>query len=175
VAFDPDPRARKILGRNLELNSIDNVVVENLCVSDHVGNAQLRTLRLGDSASSLVRYESSMGATEIPVQTTTLDDYCTKNNIVPDGIKIDVEGAEGMVFDGMNKILGHSPWIVLEFHPGFMTKEQKQETWSKVTARAKKVTYLGGDASDYSEGRDIPSEQGFLCPNGSRFQVLLNY
>jgi len=47
----------------------------------------------------------------------SLDDYCSENNS-PDVIKIDVEGAEKRVIEGMKKsIKAERPIIILEIHP----------------------------------------------------------
>ena len=47
-----------------------------------------------------------------------LDDYVKKNSIIPDVLKIDVEGAEFNVLDGAIKILKeYRPKIIISLHP----------------------------------------------------------
>ena len=55
VAFEPDPVARASLKKNLEMNGISNVTVEEACVSDKTGKALLRAERFGSGLSSIVR------------------------------------------------------------------------------------------------------------------------
>ena len=56
-------------------------------------------------------------AKKVKVPTIKIDNFCEENHIMPNCIKIDVEGAEFIVLDGMRKILEvKSPDIVLETH-----------------------------------------------------------
>ena len=50
----------------------------------------------------------------IKVKTIKLDYYCSQTNIVPNVIKIDVEGAEIMVLEGAEKLLNecNAVWII---------------------------------------------------------------
>lgn len=40
-----------------------------------------------------------------PVQAITIDDYCERNNVIPDFIKMDIEGAEPLALRGCEKTL----------------------------------------------------------------------
>jgi len=54
----------------------------------------------------------------------TLDDYCTVNKLVPDLIKIDVEGAEYLVLSGSrNTLTKSSPEIFLSVHPKQLARQ----------------------------------------------------
>ena len=54
----------------------------------------------------------------------TLDDYCTVNKLVPDLIKIDVEGAEYLVLNGSrNTLTKSSPEIFLSVHPKQLARQ----------------------------------------------------
>ena len=48
-----------------------------------------------------------------------MDDFCKKNQIKIDFIKIDVEGSEILVFDGMKESVKNNPGMkfITEFHP----------------------------------------------------------
>ena len=41
----------------------------------------------------------------IEIKTITLDEFCEENNILPDVVKMDVEGAELLALRGMYKII----------------------------------------------------------------------
>lgn len=60
----------------------------------------------------------------IKIKTIILDEYCKKNNIKPDFIKIDAEGAEHLILQGMSYVLKSlKPIIGLEMGGG--------EEWKK--------------------------------------------
>ena len=61
-------------------------------------------------------FQSIKNPSDLPV--IKLDTYCSKNNILPEVIKIDVEGAEGEVLRGSQYILeNYHPIIFLSLHP----------------------------------------------------------
>ena len=143
-SFEPDPISYYILRDNVNMNSLFNVHIEKLCLSNHFGKSKLRTKsRFGDPISSIVRFKQEIGLKEILVETTTIDKYCEEKDIIPDGIKIDVEGAEGLVIEGCrNMIKKFSPWILLEFHSTFMSGKERQKNWDNIIKSAKKRIFL---------------------------------
>jgi len=51
------------------------------------------------------------------IKTISLDDYCAQNNIIPDFIKIDIEGSEYIAFKGFKKtITKYLPDLQIETH-----------------------------------------------------------
>jgi FkbM family methyltransferase len=53
------------------------------------------------------------------IQVIKLDDFCRNHQIVPDCIKIDVEGAEDNVVLSAEKLLRSTqPMVIMEYHPG---------------------------------------------------------
>jgi len=57
---------------------------------------------------------------QLRVESDTLDHFCEEFNLVPQLIKVDVEGAEAQVFaGGVETIRRHSPHLVFEFGYGF--------------------------------------------------------
>ncbi len=144
VAFEPDPVARASLKRNLEMNGISNVQVEERCVSDKTGKALLSAERFGSGLSSIVR-PPDRGARrkEVEVPSTTLDDYRDAHRLSPDWIKIDAEGAEPLIVRGMQRLIDDlHPSVILEFHSDNLTDEEKSKAWSTVTERASSVEFL---------------------------------
>lgn len=83
------------------------------------------------------------------VETITLDNYCRDNEISPDGIKIDVEGAENRVIAGCKEVLAkHSPWILLEIHGKWMTDKEKDDLWQQIEGIAQQIAFLEGKMSN---------------------------
>jgi FkbM family methyltransferase len=105
---------------NVELNAFANVTINELALSDRIGTAQLNLPAPTDSnwgTSSLVHKSSSPTAVA-EVQLETLDSYCAARRITRlDFMKVDVEGAEHLVFRGAEKTLEHlRPTIIFEFN-----------------------------------------------------------
>lgn len=88
-AFEPLPGNRDWLCKNLALNSIHNVRVIPMALSERHDAA---TMSNAGSYSALNR-----GA--VPIQMTTIDAFCA-NNPVPDLLLVDVEGYAGHVVRG---------------------------------------------------------------------------
>jgi FkbM family methyltransferase len=92
-------------------------------LSDQVGHITLYTG--GDPAASQAStIIPELGNTQrlgktiarIKVETTTIDIFCRAHGVAPDVIKIDVEGAEALVFAGAQETIRHKlPHLVFEF------------------------------------------------------------
>jgi len=69
--------------------------------------------------NSVSRHNVSSTSSVIEVETTTLDEFVSKTRLLKiDLLKIDVEGAEGLVFSGAKKLLANGPKrIFMEFWP----------------------------------------------------------
>ena len=63
-----------------------------------------------------------MGQSTVEVDAITIDSYCAANKVVPQLMKIDVEGAEFWALEGMKQVLKDNNIIVLvEIHYDFLT------------------------------------------------------
>lgn len=101
-AFEPAPRALRLLVANTK--SLQNVTVHAVAVSDKLGTVRFEERQKLDT--------SSMGTSSdgIEVPAVTIDSL----GLVPDVIKIDVEGFEQLVLKGATETLKHGPTIVFE-------------------------------------------------------------
>jgi len=112
VAFEPEPENATFLERNAELNGVD-LRVERAVASDDPGRQQWDAdddLESGSIATT--RREASES-----VRSVRLDDYLDEVGVDHvDLLKIDVEGAEGLVLDGLGEALGRVDAIALELH-----------------------------------------------------------
>ena len=115
VAFEPDPVARHQLRANKLLNNLSNVSILPYAVSDSKGVATLGSASFGRSGSHLGEREADSMA--LDVETVCLDDFCAENDLWPDLLKIDVEGAEDRVISGASSALSKAKCVVVEFHP----------------------------------------------------------
>src|SRR5262249_3812827 len=90
-AFEPTPTTYERLRKHVELNRMSDVVhLHQVALSDVTGTANLIQRADNSGASRL-----GTDAAGISVQVTTLDEFCTQQNVSRvDLIKIDVEGYE---------------------------------------------------------------------------------
>jgi len=174
-AFEPDPAALKLLKDNINATRCGNVYIEGLCLSSSPGSAVLRTCRatqgFGHSDSTIIQQPGKKVTGEITIPATTIDHYCALNGIAPDGIKIDVEGAEGLVIQGARRIISKcQPWVLVEFHGHLMDGRTRTECWQSIMAGAKQITFV-----DAEGGRgDCCDGAGFLPPDQRR-HVFIRY
>lgn len=127
-AFEPEPYNFDILHKNIQLNNYQNVIVEQKAVSKFDGVA---TLFLSKENTGMNRLnESKYCDRSIQVKTMMLDSYF-QNHELSDKIKfikIDVEGSEFDVLQGMNHILNKNKKIkmLLEFIPDHIIEHENK-------------------------------------------------
>ena len=108
--FEPLPRNINFLHRTLRVNGINNATIIPCAVSD---SFEYSSFKEGESYSSgkLNRYGDQ------PVVTMSIDGFVAAYNVVPNFIKIDVEGGEMSVLRGAkNVLLNYKPIIILDVH-----------------------------------------------------------
>jgi len=121
-AFEADPATCELLRRNIALNRYRNIVVFNCAVSNFKGRAHLFMNRATSSGASRWNRIYQLGENDrgIPVPSTTLDDFLRSEGNPPVHlVKIDVDGGEMRVLDGMIDLLGRErpPRLIMEFYP----------------------------------------------------------
>jgi FkbM family methyltransferase len=121
-AFEAAPRIHSRLQSNIDLNGLRNVTIHAVALSDHEGTVPFFEATHDHLGISSLRQLDSSEARRIEVRCTTLD------SLLPAGTrvrlaKIDVEGAEMLVLEGMRGVLERdSPYIVLELTDEFLRK-----------------------------------------------------
>ena len=106
-SFEPSKRELKLLKHNIAIKNLKNVTVIESAVSNHSGTAKLAVAKDGglNSFADTSRQDQQIESWEI-VDTISLDDFVQKYSVPKvDFIKIDVEGAEKLVFDGAMRML----------------------------------------------------------------------
>ena len=119
-SFEPTPRTFSSLLENSHKHP--NVYVNNFAVLNEEKNIDFVDYGPRYSAfnSFKSRTASNMNflkkdAVSITVRSIILDDYCEKNKIIPNFIKIDAEGAEHLILQGMENLLSTArPVISIE-------------------------------------------------------------
>jgi|ERR1700722_4399335 len=112
VAFEPVPRNLEALRRNIEINGITNIQLWEAAASDRNGEAVLRIAE-NLSTASLIWHRNNPSATELRIKTVSIDELVQRGEIgYPKFIKIDVEGGEGGVSQGMRRTLAAARPVV---------------------------------------------------------------
>lgn len=114
VAFEPIDENRKRLAESVRLNNFESVVVEPFAIDASGG---LVALQGREYSSMWTVADRGPSTRRVTVPSRTLDEISSLHPSSPAVIKIDVEGAEGAVFQGGLQFLrNHRPTLLVEFH-----------------------------------------------------------
>ena len=121
-AFEPSSANLNYLKRHIFLNNINNVIVIDKLIGDKDDQKIEFYESLHPSGMNAITISNKNEDYEKKTKDMiTIDTYVKENNLKPDIIKIDVEGAEELVFSGANYVLEHfKPLIFLSIHPKLM-------------------------------------------------------
>jgi len=125
-AFEPSAWTYELLTKNARLNKVGNLEAARSAVGDYTGEATLQVNVPGkdglNTIGKLVHEDSEIAGTEkVPI--TTLDDFLRQHAVSPvDVMKVDVEGAELMVFRGAKGLLAKSDAPLILYESGVLTK-----------------------------------------------------
>lgn len=122
-AFEPEPENYALLVRNIEANGYKNVLPVQKAVSNKVETTRLFLSPDGNTGWHRI-YDSQDGWDSIEIETVTLDEFFKDKEGRIDVIKMDVEGAEMAVLQGMSHILkgNDNLKIFTEFMPMLLEK-----------------------------------------------------
>jgi FkbM family methyltransferase len=151
-AFEPAPDNFRVLTRNIAQNDFTNALAEPLAVARRRGRA-LFTLSENDSATHSLAGDLHSGR-RVEVGTISLDEYFSESPSRIDVVKLDAEGAEFEILEGMQQILARNPDLVLftEIYPRAMEAlgDSPEEFLTKLAG-------LGFSSTPFDETR--PGEQ----------------
>ncbi|PYS47198.1 MAG: hypothetical protein DMF68_16695 [Acidobacteria bacterium] len=122
IAFEPNPLARSILQKHIELNGINE---QTQVVPAAVGAAAGEAVLYAADADGMSRLGSPNQAiadrvSKITVPVITLDKFCEEESLKPDWLFIDIEGFEIAALAGARELItghGKSLGIIVEMHP----------------------------------------------------------
>lgn len=116
--FEPEPTIFKVLGKNINSNNLQFVMVENCALADYQGQAQLFVSSTRNKGNhSLLKREGNNET--VTVEVKTLDSFKSSLGNLPLITKIDVEGSELLVLKGGKNILDEAEELafIIEFEP----------------------------------------------------------
>lgn len=119
VCFEPAEANRKLLVEHAALNNFSNIeVVPCLVGAESKPAVSFYEMKEPTGMNTLVVGKNARAFRVTRRPQVSLDDFCTERGLVPEVIKIDVEGAELGVLRGARKVLArHRPLIFLSVHP----------------------------------------------------------
>lgn len=128
-AVEPTKQNYKVLKKNIQLNGYENnVFPDRLAISNKSGKATLY-LSGQSNLSSLSRHDKIIAGQKEEVNTMTIDEYLDGKKL-PDMYKMDIEGYEVRVLNGMHKTAERSrpgTQIYMEVHPKLYNKKLNME------------------------------------------------
>ena len=132
IAFEPATQNRTILKKNIRMNRA-KLKSEIIIEKDLVGDLDDLNVNFYEVKNNVSGINSVIKKKENSVLTKkkqiTLDNYCFKNNITPQIIKIDAEGYEYHILLGARNLLKlHKPKLVISFHPNMLKEIKIDET-----------------------------------------------
>jgi FkbM family methyltransferase len=115
-AFEPAPEPRLALIEMLRANGIGHRVS---VLADAVSASSGRASFNANGSDGANRLLPDHAPDSLAVNTTTVDEFCERMNVLPDFIKVDVEGAELDVLRGARRTIASSPGLrmYVEIHP----------------------------------------------------------
>jgi len=167
-AFEP-ASVREVLADHVRLNGVgDRVEVVPMVVTDEPGEAEFWEPEDARLASlSRAAAERNQAPTAHTERATSVDAFCESRKVMPDVLKIDVEGAEASVLRGARRFLERRHGtLILEVHPWVLSDlgEDEERLFDDLRGHGWTARQLfeRGDASDRF------ATVHYLCrPNGT--------
>tara|TARA_B110000444_G_scaffold38409_1_gene34043 strand:- start:1180 stop:2019 length:840 start_codon:yes stop_codon:yes gene_type:complete len=147
--FEPNPDALSVAVENSILNGFsEKVRIFNYCISNQNNQIMKFYSVLEGAAGSLYKDFSKTAGdlkSSYDVKTKTIDKICEDENIIPDFVKIDVEGHEFQVLEGASKtaLNGKTQFLVEMHSSNLLSMEENSNKVIKWTiAMNYKTLYL---------------------------------
>ena len=117
IAFEPAPGSLSLLRKSIAANQLSNVTVETRALWNGRGSITLHIHETNRGGNSILEDPGRTVAVE--VETISLDEYLGDRQSEIGLVKIDVEGAEGLVLAGMRETLRKRlpRTMIVEFNP----------------------------------------------------------
>jgi len=119
-AFEPATANFKCFQKHLKYNEVQNVKLFPYLVGEE-SKEQVdfyERANLVDGMCAKILKKNAHLYNKVSKRQVSMDDFCRQNKLIPEVVKIDVEGAELEVMQGAEEILKeHHPLIFLSVHP----------------------------------------------------------
>lgn len=121
-AFEAEASNFKILKKNVYENNYNNVMLEQKAVSNKSGTVKFYIGKDSNTENQL--FKPNVKHEEIEVESVSIDEYFKQLNQKIDFVKMDIQGAEPLVIEGMTEIIktNKNLKIMLEWWPDAIRK-----------------------------------------------------
>ena len=118
-SFEPAPLSYKYLADTARVQKGNaKIIPVNLAISNN--SDKLHFTNDGNSCTNHIADANETNT--VSVDCITIDAWCAKNNVLPEVMKIDIEGAEFWALEGMKATLkNNNIKVLLEIHQGYLT------------------------------------------------------
>ncbi len=116
-AFEPEQKIYNILKKNVKINNYENVIIENLALSNKFGKT---SLYISEAGGSTIFPLDDDNREKREISKTSLDKYFENLQHIPISfIKMDAEGSEFAILQGMELLLKNNKKLkmLIEFNP----------------------------------------------------------
>ncbi|HMP98433.1 MAG TPA: FkbM family methyltransferase [Cyclobacteriaceae bacterium] len=151
-AFEPQSNLFQYLNQLSKIYKWKNVIIEQLALSDVKSETTLFVPghKKGNFSSPGATIASEKIIEELShtekVNTDTLDNYCSKHQIIPAFLKIDVEGNELRIFKGgINTLRNSKPKIIVEIEDRHVGKNGVTNTINFLTDLGYTCKFIHGN------------------------------
>jgi FkbM family methyltransferase len=153
-AFEPEPVSFDWLRGNVRRNRLGNVTAAQIALGDAACSLDLYIGSPDNLGTTSLRRQYNYAGRTARVEVMPLDRYLERVGLGRvDVIKIDVEGAESLVFRGAEKVLATRPAMIIEF------EESNQVRFGSSCAElARMLVEKGYKLESILEGERIPYE-----------------
>jgi FkbM family methyltransferase len=167
VAFEPSPALLDVLFYHKRVNRLQQMEIVPTAVSNvdsgtvplfliNGGLSSRNSLTIGPDDTPYVNPSDKL---RIDAPCTTLDNFVSVSNVVPDLVKIDVEGAELLVLEGAKRVLeAHHPALILGVHPYWLPRSHSVD---QLFALLKELHYVVEDQHVLHFGNSYLAD--YLC------------
>lgn len=145
-SFEPVPQTYDVLVRNLRRAGLDHVQPLCYAASDVTGTALISIPTYADGSDNMygATLEQADGSTGLQISTLRLDERfadLSQLNVV----KLDVEGHEPQVLEGMRSVIArHYPAFLIEINDGFDENSIGAQVHAFMTAMGYSMYYFDG-------------------------------
>lgn len=180
-AFEPVPWAMDKLKRNIGLNEFQNIVAEQMALSDenlgHVDMEFRASFKIGSARGVDNLGQIDQGwwqeCDRVSTKMQTLDSYVDEHQLQRlDMIKLDVDGFEGKVIRGAIKTLRQfKPFIIMELAPTWL--EMRGDSCHAIAHQLRDLGYRCFAEVSFDEFKDIDKLITDIPP-GKGFNVVFS-
>jgi len=159
-AFEPAKLNYSYLKNHIKKNNFENKIISyKQLLGSNINATELFIEDEVSGKNSIINYNQKFKKSE-KVEQTTIDLFCEANNLEPEIIKIDAEGAEIDILKGSTNILKcYNPIIFLSVHPKILV--QKGQTTEELFCLLKNLDYKIFDKNNLETNKFFLEE--YIC------------